>query len=112
MKTNIRMMGAFYALLAGALIFSSCKKDNADGTTDSDTSGTIAVAATLSAAPVPDSVYLSHSCGNGGRRDSIGQADLPAAVISYLDANYAGFTFHKAFAVKDSTATVTGYVAV
>lgn len=72
------------------------------------------MAATLSApaAPNPDSVYLAHSCGNGESRDSIAQADLPAAITTYLDANYAGYTYHKAFAVKDSTDAITGYVVV
>ena len=102
-----------YALAASVVILAACQKSN-QSTSDTSTASEIGVAASLTAmaAPNPDSVYLQHQCGDHQQRDSIARADLPASIGTYLDANYAGYTYHKAFAVKDTAGAVTGYVVV
>jgi hypothetical protein len=51
-----------------------------------------------------------HACPAGLRPDSVAFSALPAAVSTYLTANYAGYTFQKAFKVTDKVGAVTGYV--
>ena len=110
-----------------ALTLTSCQKefgskqnlptDNTSLTTTA-TSPTIAVAASSSSGTATtggsssDSVYVMHTCEKGHRRDSIAFTALPATVQAYLGANYTGYSFIKAFAVKDTTGTIKGYVAV
>lgn len=111
MKTKISTLAI--GLMAIASVFTACNKDEApiassnDATTESD----IAVAASDSSSG-KDSVYFVHQCGAGITRDSIAEADLPAAVTTYLTENYPDYTFAKAFSTDDSTGAVTGYVAV
>jgi hypothetical protein len=110
-----------------ALTLTSCQKefgskqnlptDNTSLTTTA-TSPTIAVAASSSSGTATtggsssDSVYVMHTCEKGHRRDSIAFTALPATVQAYLGANYTGYSFIKAFAVKDTTGTIKGYVAI
>lgn len=97
---------------AGILTFFACNKtDSASTASDADASSDITVAATA-ASPTSDSVVIEQDCGHGGTRDSISQSELPAAAADYLTANYAGYIFHSAYAVKDSADTLSGYVAV
>lgn len=119
MKTKTSFTRAFYAVLA-TLVLASCQKNDL-ATTTSDTSAAlsassiIAVAATQSTSStqrVMDSVYVLQPCPRGTHRDTIAQADLPAAVTGYIGSNYSGAAFHKAFVLKDTTAAVTGYVVV
>lgn len=117
MKTKTNVRRAFYVLSAAAVLASCQKNDLTDSTDATSSSATIAVAATPtgsggSVAAGTDSVYLLQPCGRGGKRDSIDQAALPAAVTSYLSANYSGATFAKAFVIKNRSAAITGYVAV
>lgn len=112
MKTKSKALWPAYALVS-AIAISSCQKETITNANDSSTSATIAVAATAyGVTAAADSVYLLQDCGRGGSRDPIAQADLPAAITSYIDANYTGATFHKAFAIKNSSDIVTAYVAV
>lgn len=109
----------FYALGIASLFLTACQKNNTSlssaGVTSTDattaTSSTIAVVASASVATA-DSVYIVQPCQRGAHRDSIAQTDLPATVSSYLNANYVGYTFHKAFSIKDSTGTLVGYAVV
>lgn len=121
MKSKTPLQRAFYALLSASLLFTACKKSDVSGSTEdtaSSTSNTIAVAASLASSTAAasssaqDSVYLVQPCGRGGRRDSISQSALPSGVGAYLSANYSGYTFSKAFAIKNSSGAVTGYVVV
>lgn len=113
MKTKIKVPRLFYALTVSSLVFFACKKEGVLSTDSSaSSSGTIAVSSSAKAAVVTDSVYLLQPCGPGGKRDSIGQADLPSTATSYLQANYSGYAFAKAFEVTGRTENITGYVAV
>lgn len=119
MKMNIRTVRAAFALGLASFAFASCQKNDLSSGTSTDTttsSSTIAVAAsgtTGSAnAREADSVYIVQPCAHGESRDSISQSELPAAVNSYIADNYSGATFSKAFALKNSSSVVTGYVVV
>lgn len=112
--TNKNLLPALMALTAATGVFTACEKSEV-AASETTTTGTIAVAASLSAsaAAVPtDSVYVVQDCGPRGRRDSVAAADLPAAATAYLAASYAGYTFHQAYVVKNSTGATTGYVAI
>ena len=107
-----------YLVIAGIAVLSACKKENAASSlnptgTALSSSSVIAAAASVSASGAStDSVYIVQPCARGSQRDSISQGDLPAAVTSYLTANYSGYTFGKAFSIINSSGTITGYVAV
>ncbi|MEI6946874.1 hypothetical protein V9K67_06685 [Paraflavisolibacter sp. H34] len=105
-----------FAVFAGLLLaLTACQKSETVESTDESTSPTIAVAATVSADPsvtVTDSVYILQRCDRGFRREALAQASLPADVTTYLSANYSGYVFHKAFAIKSSTDVTAGYVVI
>lgn len=120
MKKRFVTRGLFYALAVAPLVFTACEKTDNPVETDTATgdisdassvAATIAVVSSASAANA-DSVYVVQPCKRGSRRDSVAQADLPATVGTYLDANYSGYVFHKAFAITDSTGVVSGYAIV
>jgi len=121
MKT-IRFLSLF--IIAGSALFylSSCKKETSlagQTTTDPITQAAIAVQA-VSVATVDngttsspaDSIYILHVCEPRHERDSIAFNSLPGATLEYLNANYAGYTPIKAFAIKDPSGNLVGYVAV
>lgn len=107
-----------YAFVAAVLIAgaTSCKKE-ISGTTQEETivttstSSTIAVSSNTVTSSA-DSIYVVNPCERGTHRDSVAVSALPAAVQTYLSANYTGYTFNKAFAVKDTTGAVKGYVVI
>lgn len=118
---SIFAYGVFATILM--LSVSSCKKDlsgnNGPSLTTTlattATSSTIAVATNGTATnggTATDSVYVISPCENGQHRDSVAAADLSATIQSYLTTNYSGYTFVKAFAVKDTTGTVKSYVVI
>jgi hypothetical protein len=120
MKTQLKTITAYFIaafLIAGAV---SCKKEvsnNIDENTTiatTATSSTIAVAAdgSASSGSASDSVYIINPCNKGTHRDAVEASTLPASVQTYLSTNYSGNTFTKAFAVKDTTGAVKGYVVI
>ena len=112
MKTKSQVLWVTYALTL-AFFITSCQKEGVTNNKDSSASATIAVAATASGVTAAaDSIYILQDCGRGGSRDSIAQSSLPSTVGTYVDANYAGATFDKAFTTKNSSGTLTGYVVI
>lgn len=120
MKKQFVTSGLFYAFSFATFLFTACEKSDSSLETDTTTGGisdassvtaTIAVVASPSVANA-DSVYVVQPCPRGAIRDSIAEADLPASVSTYLDAAYSGYLFHKAFAIKDSAGTVSGYAVI
>ncbi|MDE3251545.1 MAG: hypothetical protein KGO92_01990 [Bacteroidota bacterium] len=114
-----------YGIFATILMLgvSSCKKDlsgsNGVNLTTAPlttaTSSTIAVATNGTATnggTATDSVYVISPCERGQHRDSVAAADLSATIQSYLTTNYSGYSFVKAFAVKDTTGTIHSYVVI
>jgi hypothetical protein len=107
----------FILLVTAALVtifLASCQKESSQPSSSSQTSSsTIAVAASeTSSGSSADTVYIVQPCPGGYSRDSIGEAGLPSAAASYLSANYAGYAFTKAFAIKNSSGQTAAYVAI
>jgi hypothetical protein len=126
------------ALALGALsVLSSCQKSgvaatDATKTADLNAAITASQAIQLSSAstsssltsssttppPPPmvgittDAIFAVNAYPPGGKKDSVTFASLPAAIGTYLTANYAGYTFQKAFKVSTPAGTVDGYVVV
>ncbi|MDQ6812625.1 MAG: PepSY-like domain-containing protein [Bacteroidota bacterium] len=50
------------------------------------------------------------ACAAHHRADTIAFSSLPTSIGTYLTANYSGYTFKKAFADKDASGNVAGYV--
>lgn len=124
MKQNMKKL--YKAGVAAAVVIicaTSCKKEASIGTdttagatvATTSTSSTIAVAAssgTTTNSGSSDSVYVIHNCERGTHRDSVAASSLPATVQTYLTTNYSGYSFVKAFAVKDTAGSVAGYVVI
>jgi hypothetical protein len=121
MKTIFKKING-YGLAAVLMIVgaTSCKKElstnnSGNAVVTTSTSSTIAVATdgtSSNGSSTPDSVYIINPCARGIHRDTVAAADLSATIQSYLTTNYSGYTFLKAFAVKDTTGTVQGYVVI
>jgi hypothetical protein len=116
----------YYSLmLLGSLsVLSSCTKDaanssSAEGTKTTATNNALATAVTstgsiaiasVNLSGTTDSLYLVGCLGKHDKKDTVAFSALPAAIGTYLTANYTGYTFKKAFAVKDSTGTLASYI--
>ena len=118
MKTKIVL--PILAFAGFVLSITSCKKENSLSGTNS-TSGNLANAiASLQAVGVgttsstsssqSDSIYIVNTCDRDEHRDSIAFSSLPASITDYLNSNYSGSTFIKAFTVKDKSGTIKGYI--
>ena len=99
------------------MAFSSCQKEVALSITDAAAIQaaviqTQAIAVIASTTTSGDSVYVVNTCARNEKRDTITFGNLPASVTGYLSTNYAGYTFQKAFAIKESTSTLQGYVVI
>lgn len=106
------------ALLLLGLAFAACNKNNLTpvttdtGTTTPSSTTSFSVVARLGGGSAGDSIYVMHSCRGGQTRVPVAESALPGTVTTYLTANYAGYTFGKAFSINDTNSTVTGYVVV
>lgn len=118
LSTSKNSRPLFITALSSAFLFlASCQKDlSSSGTSIEVASSTIAVASSqieaTSIGGTSDSVFIVQPCARGHQRKAIAQADLPAAISTYLAANYDGYVFNKAFAVVNSSGATTAYVAV
>jgi len=57
-----------------------------------------------------DTVYAVGTCTPGSKADTLAFSALPAAISTYLTANYAGYTFVKAYETLNATNVVQGYI--
>ncbi|HEY4966021.1 MAG TPA: hypothetical protein VII28_06465 [Puia sp.] len=99
----------FFAAISCSKEMSSSGGSTSTGNTTTSTSGTIVVATGSSGA---DSVYILQQCEIGYFRDSVAATALPDSITAYLTANYTGYVFEKAYEIKDSAATIGGYVVI
>ena len=101
----------FYALLLTIVVGSSCNKDisfaPAGGTTTIHISGTFSITGMGN-----DSLLVVYQCNDGSHRDSIAKQSLPADILTYLDSNYAGYIFQKAYVIKNRYGAVEGYITI
>lgn len=112
MKTTIPALGIVMVITSATFLQACDKESNSAIASDTSTDELIAVALSDSLSGKGDSTYLIRSCHNDSAKDSVSQADLPAAIATYLDENYEGYAFQKAYSVSDTSNTVTGYVVV
>ena len=121
MKTKIVL--PILAIAGFVLSMTSCKKENSlSGTSSTSGSNMANVIASMQAVGVgttsstsssqSDSIYIVNTCERNEHRDSIAFSSLPASITDYLNTNYSGYSFTKAFSVKDNSGTVKGYVIV
>ncbi len=61
-----------------------------------------------SSAPTDD-VYVINAYPPDAKKDSVTFASLPAAIATYLNANYAGYTYQKSFKILTPTGAVDSY---
>ncbi len=113
-----------YSLLlitAIASVFTACQKSgvNPTDTTTNPTgaTGIIAVTTTTAlagstSATTKDTVFLVNCFGPRDKKDSVAFSALPAAIGTYLTANYAGYTLAKSIQVTDDEKTVINYIVV
>lgn len=107
-----------FLIIIGALLsVASCKKDTsltADDTSKLSASEAIAIASTSSItgdASSTDSVYVVEGCKRGNESTEISQTSLNANISSYLNSNYADYTFKKAFSIaNETTNAVDSYI--
>jgi hypothetical protein len=99
---------AFFSMVSCNKEISSTQSPVSTGNTTSS-SAPIVVAADSSGT---DSVYILQSCPSGFFRDSVAAATLPDSVTSYLNNNYPGYGFLKAFVIKNIAGTVGGYIVI
>jgi hypothetical protein len=117
MKKKINPNSILQALSFATILlaFAACQKGvSGNANTNSVSPSTIASlqAIAIGTSPEGDSVYIIHTCDAGHRTDSIPFSSLPAAIGTYLNGNYAGYTSYVAYSDKDASDNVSGYVVV
>lgn len=100
-----------------ALTATSCKKDALTDEVLTAAEIQVEVAsvqavAVAAVAGTTDLIYVINTCERSQRRDSVAAANLRTSITTYLIESYAGYTFKKAFAVKNSNGNIAGYVVV
>lgn len=100
-------------LFSTLIFFASCKKENsiAESGNTVTISSSQAIAVGVSST-TNDSIYVVGACSHSHYLDSVAESALNSPITDYLNTNYPGYTFQKAFAEKDSAGTVSGYVVI
>ncbi len=119
MKFNFLKVFGFAVVTALGMFTTSCQKNTTNDVTPQVVSTPILVDALVVSvdSTKKDSVHVCLDHDNDGRarkfyRDSVTFASLPAAVGTYLTANYAGYTVKSVYHVVDSTANFKGFIVV
>ena len=114
MKTNNNIIINIFSMLSFIALFASCKKENSAETSSVTTASAAALKAIAVGVSVTsnDSIYVIGTCARDHHLDSASFTSLPSTVTDYLTANYAGYTFQKAFTDKDSSGNTSGYVVI
>jgi len=119
-RLNCLLLCGFFALTA----LYSCQKANVKSTETEAAKLDAAIAAAQAiqlttasmgaslAGPATDAIYAVNAYPAGGKKDSVTFASLPAAIGTYLTANYAGYTVQKTFKVSTAAGVIDGYVVV
>jgi len=113
----------FYSLIllaAMVSVFAACQKNAvspSSTTTNPTTTGVIAITTSTglagsSSSTTTDSIYLTGCFGEHDKKDTVAFSAIPAAVGTYLTANYDGYTFVKGYQITNDTKTVINYIVV
>jgi hypothetical protein len=102
---------------AAVMGLASCQKEVTQSALDNSSiqaavTQTQAIAVSVSSATAGDSVYVINTCSAHSRRDSVAFSSLPTSITDYLNTNYSGYAFQKAFTIKDASSTLQGYVVI
>jgi hypothetical protein len=113
-KLNCLLLTGFIALTA----LYSCQKSSVRDSNRID-NGAIADAQAIEVAlPTStssgstDAIFIIHAYAPGSKLDSVTFASLPTAIGTYLTANYAGYTFQKAYKIITAANVLNSYVVV
>ncbi len=101
--------------LAALMHFQSCTKGvvaSGNSATASATTATSLTIAVLADSAGTDSVYILQPCANGYYRDSIAESAVPPKALSFIDSNYTGYDFIRAYEIRDSAGNNGGYVLI
>lgn len=118
MKTNTHIKSALLGLSIALLSLGSCQKDKL--TLDNELefakleaitiSSTSAIAGSGSSS---DTLYAMGACKKGNKKISMEFTALPASIATYLNANYSGYTFQKAFQIAiESSSAIDSYAVI
>jgi len=119
MKRYTNIKSIILVVSMAILSLNSCKKDNTVSLDDElqfakleaiTISSTTAIKGSGSST---DSLFAMDACKKGNKKTRVEQSLLPASVLSYLSANYAGHSFMKAYQIANqSTAVLDSYVII
>lgn len=119
MKTNTHIKTVLLGFLSIALIsLGSCQKDKL--TLDNELqyakleaitiSSTSAIAGSGSSS---DTLYAMDACKRGNKKTPVEFTNLPASISTYLNSNYSGYAFLKAFQItNESSAAIDSYAVM
>ncbi len=104
MKNQTIKNFAILSVLVGGLTLQSCNKADSMVTPDSATTAAITADATSTANARGDG-----SKGSSTTKVAVTQANLLAAISTYLTTNYAGYTFVNAYSEANTAGTIVNY---
>lgn len=118
MKKQTQLKSALLVLSIALMSLGACKKDSL--TLDNELEFARLEAITISSTSAlgssfgsSDSLYAMEACKKGNKKSPIELAALSSAITNYLNANYSGFTFQKAYQISNQTsAAIDSYVVV
>jgi hypothetical protein len=118
MKKQTQFRSALLVLSLALMSLSSCQKDSMSIDNELEFAKleaiTISSTSALGSSFGPsDSLYAMGACKKGFKKTPIELATLSSSISSYLNTNYAGFTFQKAYQISNqTTATTDSYIVV
>ena len=118
MKKQTQFRSALLVISLALMSLSSCQKDSMSLDNELEFAKleaiTISSTSALGSSFGPsDSLYAMGACKKGFKKTPIELAALSSSISSYLNTNYAGFTFQKAYQISNqTTATTDSYIVV
>lgn len=118
MKKQTQFRSALLVLSLALMSLGSCKKDSMSIDNELEFAKLEAITISSTSAlgsnsGASDSLYAMGACKKGFKKTPIELAALSSTISSYLNTNYAGFTFQKAFQISNQiTAAIDNYVVV
>jgi len=113
---NFKFSPLFVLVAALGFAVSSCQKSS-DVNTSTQALGSqlgavsVVPSSTILAGSTTDSIYAMDACKKDHSRATVDVAALPSTISTYLTANYAGYTFIKAFSTTAlATSVLDAYV--
>ncbi|MBC8053408.1 MAG: PepSY-like domain-containing protein [Sphingobacteriaceae bacterium] len=106
---KITLKNLSFLALAGFLALTSCEKQTTEPEINANEEGNAILVA--EATTSSEALYIVNAVPPGCEKDSVASGELHAAINTYLEANYNGFTHFKAFKVKKKS-SLEGYIVV